>query len=301
MSISNRLRPVKPGSGFSMEGYHIWCGSVLHEDNHYYLFASRWPEETGFPEGYMTHSEIVLAKTDSLNQPFEFVKVLLPGRGDDHWDGGMTHNPFIMKIDKKYVLFYIGTVNGSSERRAIGYACASRPEGPWTRSEEPLTLPPNANNPALIQRPDGSVLLYFRDGQLHVSVAEAERFEGPYTVLAQDIFPKGPIEDMYVLKTADGYEMIAEDAVGAYTGLNKGGVLFRSRDGIHWDNEHPELAYTFDVDYEDGRRIVLQRRERPMLLSGNEGEYLFTTAKIGGSERLRGGKTWNMVQPLAKD
>ncbi len=301
MAMYERLRPVKLGSGFSMKGYHIWCGSVFYENGRYYLFASRWPEETGFPEGYMTHSEIVLAVSDSLDEPFRFERVLLPGRGDDHWDGAMTHNPFIMKTSRGYRLFYIGTSDGSAAKRAIGYACAETIDGEWMRSEQPLCLPPDANNPALIEKPDGSVLLYFRDGSLHVSVAEASCPEGPYTVVAQDIFPKGPIEDMYVYKTENGYEMLAEDAVGAYTGLHKGGVLFRSQDGVHWDNEHPELAYTFDVDYEDGQHMTLQRRERPMLLHSPQGDYLFTTAKIGGAERLSGGKTWNMLQPLARD
>ena len=301
MAMIDRLRPARRGSGFSMDGWFVWCGSVLHENGRFYLFASRWPEETGFPSGYMTHSEIVLAETDSLDRPFCYVKTLLPGRGDRHWDGAMTHNPFIMKINGEYVLFYIGTSDGSAKNRAIGYARAKTIDGEWTRSEQPLDLPPDANNPALIVRDDGSVLLYFRDGRLRVSVAEAARFDGPYTVLAEDIFPKGRVEDMFVYRTLDGYEMIAEDDGGAYTGLKKGGVLFRSPDGIHWDDQHPEPAYGFDVAYEDGASITLQRRERPMLLTDNGQTYLFTTAKIGGADRLTGGRTWNMVQPLAHE
>ena len=104
MAMIDRLRPAKRGSGFTMDGWFVWCGSVLRENGRFYLFASRWPEETGFPAGYMTHSEIVLAETDSLDRPFRYVKTLLPGRGDQHWDGAMTHNPFIMKINGEYVL-----------------------------------------------------------------------------------------------------------------------------------------------------------------------------------------------------
>ena len=299
MAMIDRLLPAKPGSGFSMDGWFVWCGSVLHENGRFYLFASRWPEETGFPAGYMTHSEIVLAETDSLDKPFRYVKTILPGRGDDHWDGGMTHNPFILKIGGEYVLFYIGTRDGSAQKRAIGYACAKTVDGEWTRCEQPFNLPPNANNPALIVRGDGSVLLYFRDGALRVSVAEAARFDGPYAVLAENIFPKGRVEDMFVYKTPDGYEMIAEDDGGTYTGLKKSGVLFRSKDGVHWDDQHPEPAYGFDVPYENGTFLTLQRRERPMVLNDNGKSYLFTTAKIGGADKLTGGRTWNMLQPLA--
>ena len=38
-----------------------------------------------------------------------------------------------------------------------------------------------------------------------------------------------------------------------------------------------------------------------MLLTDNGQTYLFTTAKTGGADRLTGGRTWNMVQPLAHE
>ena len=75
MSFFSKLLPANPHSGFRMEGYHVWCGSPIREkDGRYYLFASRWPKETRFPEGYMHHSEIVLAVTDDLSKPFQYVK-----------------------------------------------------------------------------------------------------------------------------------------------------------------------------------------------------------------------------------
>jgi hypothetical protein len=49
------------GSGFKMEGYWVWCGSVIRVDSLYHLFASRWPKTGPFPEGYKTNSEIVRA------------------------------------------------------------------------------------------------------------------------------------------------------------------------------------------------------------------------------------------------
>ena len=83
--------PVVSHSGFYMEGYYVWCGSLIKgPDGLYYLFAARWPEETTFPIGYMTHSEIVLATTSSLDQPFEFQKVVMGPREGDYWDSVMS-------------------------------------------------------------------------------------------------------------------------------------------------------------------------------------------------------------------
>lgn len=291
--------PVVSHSGFYMEGYYVWCGSLIKgPDGLYYLFAARWPEETTFPIGYMTHSEIVLATTPSLDQPFQFQKVVISAREGDYWDAGMAHNPFVIQVDNQYVMFYIGTQNGSCEKRAIGYATADRLDGEWTRSDVPLDLPANANNPSLLIDHDGSFLLYYRDGQLKVSVARAKHWQGPYEILQYDLFPQGLIEDMYVFHANGRYEMFAEDAQGVFTGNVKAGVHFVSDNGIDWiPHEHP-AAYGYEIDYTDGTHLQLQRRERPQVFIENDKAYLITTAKINGPDRLTGGHTWNMVQPF---
>ena len=294
-----KLLPAVKNSGFSMEGYYVWCGSVIKENGKYYLFAARWPKETGFPLGYMTHSEIVLATTDDLNKPFKFEKVIIGRRDGQMWDSGMAHNPFIFKIKDTYMLYYIGTINGDVEKRAIGYAYSKNIEDGWVRSEKAFELPKNANNPAMVEDENGDILLYFRDGSLKVSVAKAKSVEGPFEVLNDNLFTKGIIEDMFVYKEDDGtYTMIAEDAAGKYTGVVKAGVKFKSKDGIVWDNDTAELAYDFNVSYDDGSELVLQRRERPFILNDGDERYLFTTAKIGGETMLTGGDTWNMVQKI---
>ncbi len=139
------------------------------------------------------------------------------------------------------------------------------------------------------------VLLYFRDGNLKVSVARAKRYDGKYTVLNDDLFPEAKIEDMFVYETDSGYMMIAEDNVGYYTGLLKGGVAFSSRDGILWNREKACIAYDFSVSYTDGSVVELDRRERPFLLFDNGKAYLFNAAKINGETRETGGDTWNML------
>ena len=301
MYLSKQYHPVPVNSGFRMDGYYVWCGSMIKgNDGLYYLFAARWPEEATFPAGYMTHSEIVLATSPSPEEPFTFRKVVISGRGGDYWDAGMAHNPYVIHVDDHYVMFYIGTQNGSYEKRAIGYATADSLDGEWTRSDTPLDLPPNANNPCVIRDHDGSYLLYFRDGVLNVSVARAQHYGGPYEVVKFNLFPKGPVEDMYVFHSNGRYEMFAEDALARYTPLRAGGVHFVSSDGIDWQPDEQPLAYGFDVEYTDGTILTLQRRERPQVYIEGEDAYLITTAKINGPDRTSGGTTWNMIQKFKK-
>ena len=35
--------PVARGTGFAMDGYFVWCGSVTKVGDAYEMFASRWP------------------------------------------------------------------------------------------------------------------------------------------------------------------------------------------------------------------------------------------------------------------
>ncbi|MDG0813971.1 glycoside hydrolase family protein [Cohnella rhizosphaerae] len=82
MTFRSRLLPMPKDGGFRMDGYYIWCGSVVKaEDGRYHMFASRWPVETGFPDGYRTHSEIVRAIAEKPEGPYTFVEVVLRGRG----------------------------------------------------------------------------------------------------------------------------------------------------------------------------------------------------------------------------
>jgi len=60
-----QLGVVPKNGGFRMDGYWVWCGSVIKaEDGRYHLFASRWPRDITFHPGWMTNSEIVRAVAD---------------------------------------------------------------------------------------------------------------------------------------------------------------------------------------------------------------------------------------------
>ncbi len=294
-----KLKPVVKGSGFRIDGYYVWCGSVLKENGKYYLFAARWPKEKTFPLGYLSDSEIVLATTDDLAKPFKFEKVIIGKRDGGYWDGVMAHNPYITKIGDEYVLFYIGSPDGGTVTRKIGWARTRDLLGEWERSEKPIDLPPDANNPSAVVTENG-VYLYFRNGKspMEVLVAKADRYDGEYTVLNDNLFPGTSIEDMFVYRTEEGFKMVTEDGGGCFTGLLYGGVSFASKDGITWDRENFRQAYDFTVEYDDGTTAELQRRERPFLLFDEGKIYLFNAAKIGGETQRTGGDTWNMVEEV---
>ena len=296
MKFDKGFYPVNYEAGFRMDGYYIWCGSCIKgDDGRYYLFASRWPKVTGFPGGYKVASEIVLASTDSLNSPFKFEKVIFSARDGGYWDGQMSHNPQVHKIDGGYLLFYIGSSDGNAENRKIGVAYSKSIKDAWIRPEKPIDLPQNANNPSAIIDNNGSILLAFRDGSLKVSIAKAESYDSEYEVIAYDIFPRGRIEDMFLFKNEGRYEIIAEDNKGSYTGSVGAGVHFCSDDCITWRTCEPMTVYTRSVAYNDRGEIELQRRERPQIFFDGEEAYLFTSAKINGETRSAGGDTWNMV------
>jgi len=292
MAFIDNLRPAAEGSGFRMDGYFVWCGSPIGGGNGvYYLFASRWPVETGFPEGYMTHSEIVLAATDDLDKPFEYVKTVLGGRGGNHWDAGMVHNPYIVKAGDMYVLFYIGTIGGDWQRRQIGYATGGSIDGEFKRYDQPLKLPPNANNPAVYVEEDESCLLIFRDGNLKMSAARADRFDGAYRILNADVSPNHRLEDPFVFKRNGCYEMLVEDADAGWTGHKTYGAHLVSDDGINWRANEPVHGYTHTIPLTNGAFIKADRRERPaLLIEDGRITALFTAAQAGSA-------TFNCVQP----
>ena len=301
MDFSKGFYPAKRNSGFRMDGYFVWCGSCIKGENgRYYLFASRWKEELGFPEGYMVGSEIVLASADAPDAPFRFEKVIFSKRDTHYWDGMMTHNPFIMRWQDEYLLFYIGCSDGTWETRKIGIARSKSLTEGWQRPNFTIELPQNANNPSAILGDDGKIYLVFRDGQLRVSVAMADSVDGRFRVVAENIFPLSPIEDMYLFKNNGRYEIIAEDNQGGYTGTVGGGAHFFSYDMIHWTPCDPIQVYGREISYEGGETITLQRRERPFLFEDEGRIFLFTTAKINGKTRESGGITWNMVQEFKK-
>ncbi len=319
MMFDNDLQP-----SFKMEGYYVWCGSVIRgEDGRYHMFASRWKREHTFHPGWSTHSEVVRAVADTPSGPFEFQEVVLPARGPEYWDGCATHCPQIIKRGNQYLLFYIGTsyaVEVTDENRQdmgtisraskrIGMAVADSVCGPWKRPEAPaITAKPGTfysyfvSNPAPVIEPDGSILVLFKArkyldqsckfSNFYIGAARAADPESPFEVISPEpLFgpdtPNGVIEDPFLWIDRDGlYHMLAKDMLGTIAGSEADGMEFVSENGVDW--KFRQIAYT---------RGTLALRERPFILfdENKEPVALYTATAEIFPYRNPAAHTWNSV------
>ncbi|MBN1247123.1 MAG: glycoside hydrolase family protein [Anaerolineae bacterium] len=303
--IIERLQPIPRDSGFRMAGYFIWCASVIRVDGRYHMFASRWPGSTGDPAdfhgilaGYRTHSEVVRATADNPVGPYTFEQVVLDRRGPGHWDGTSCHGPKIVKVGDRYVLYYQG-IACESPLRKIGYAWADAITGPWHRVDAPLPLTDDANNPAPYVHADGSILMAYRDRELHVYVARAEAYDGHYETVAHDIYPAARLEDPDIFVLDGQYHMVMEDNAGHLTGDERHGGHLVSDDGLHWVPYDPPKVYTHTLEWNDGTSTLATRRERPELFNDHDGvkgngepTHLITGVLVDGH-------SWSVVQEIA--
>ncbi len=281
-------------SGFKMDGYFVWGGSVIRDGGSYHLFASRWPEATHFPEGYRAHSEIVRAVAPRPEGPYVFQEVVIGGREKGKWDSGMAHNPAICKAGDTFVLYYIGSDVGSQYRR-IGIATAKAVGGPWERHDQPLDLgvESDANNPSVCFESDGSVKVIWRTKDLRVCVSTAPSFEGPYALANSNVWPSARLEDFFLFKSGGTYHVVCEDNIGGVSGHERWGVHLVSPDGVRgWKAAAEPVVYDHRICWTDGGVFEPRRRERPwLLIEGGTVTHLFTAVYDGQ-------RTWNQPVPV---
>lgn len=189
--LANQMLPSPRAGGFRMDGYWVWCGSVVKgEDDRYHMFASRWPKYLPMHPGWLVASEVVRAVSDTPEGPYEFEEVVLPFRGAEYWDGRSTHNPHIVKHQDTYILYYMGSTHPFMDvspeetetydlhdprcivaraNKRIGIAVSKSVYGPWERMDAPILQPrPDkfdnffTSNPAPCMHEDGSVLLVYK-------------------------------------------------------------------------------------------------------------------------------------------
>jgi len=219
IDFSRWLQPVPAGAVFQHPDWCIWCGSAVRgDDGNYHLFYSRWPSRLGH-KAWVTHSEVARAVAEKPEGPYRHVEVVLPARGEKFWDGSCTHNPTILRVGKKFCLYYMGNYGDGvvqqplnwihRNHQRIGVAIADSPAGPWTRFDKPVVdisadnEAPDAlmtSNPAVCVRPDGGLLMVYKavatkgkapfGGPVVHLVATADRPEGPWQKNLTPIFTK---------------------------------------------------------------------------------------------------------------
>lgn len=273
-TLAEALQPAPKKNGLAMEGYIMWCSSVIKVGDTYHLFASRWPGQYGMG-GWTKYSECIRATSQNLTGPYTFQEIVLQKR-PDNWDNTRVHNVKIVRAGGKFVLYYIDTANET------GYAYSDSVTGPWTRINAPAM---KVSNPAILVRPDQSIYVFgrLRDAdEVNRGIAfNAPSFDGKYTVVENgaNLLPNGgELEDPSIWWAHDQYNVVLNDWKGHATGTGKDGAQYFSKDGVHYQLMHRASVFTKTVRYDDGTSETFERRERPFIYVNEKGEAtaLFT-------------------------
>lgn len=269
-SLRTYLLPAVRNGGFQMNGYMIWCSSVIKVGDTYQMFASRWPAQYGLA-GWTRYSECVRAASTNLFGPYRFQQVVLQKR-PGHWDNSRVHNVKILKAGSAYVIYYINSANET------GYAVADSITGPWTRCNQPIL---HASNPAPLVRPDLSVYVFCRlrdSAGLNRGVAfRAPSYRGPYTAVSQgdNLLPDGDeLEDPTIWWADNQYNILVNDWQSHATGVFKAGAQYYSKDGVRYQLVSHQPVFTKTVVFDDGTAETFLRRERPFVYVNGKGEAM---------------------------
>jgi hypothetical protein len=203
----------------------------------------------------------------------------------NHFDGAFLENPVLTRLSNgSWVLAYTSTPPsavrnynnwaGSGEEQYIGLAFADDPLGPWQRSNATV-LPPDpggfekgiANNPALLELPDGSLSLTYRGGHDEgFGNCLAKDWRGPCIRPPTNAFNQDTrwmgTEDPFTYRSprGGGYIMLAHRFWGGGNGTKA-----VSRDGINWVWAS-QNAYNYTLALTNGSVLEFARREEPKLL-----------------------------------
>ncbi len=323
------LQPVPTMAKWADTNYNIWCGSEIKgDDGKYHLFYSRWPRQLGH-QAWASYSEIAHAVGDTPFGPWKHRDVALPARGTNFWDGSCTHNPTILRIGKKFYLYYMGNYGDGivtgllnwthRNHQRIGVAVAETPDGPWQRFEKPVvnisndTNAPDAlltSNPSVAQRPDGGVLMVYKavalrgkppfGGPVSHLVATADSPTGPFTKHPGEVFgAKGVMfaaEDPFIWRGADRYWAVVKDNDGNFTHRGYSLALWESGDGIDWKlAKYSFVANPGAIRWSDSHEEKLTALERPQVLFEN-GEPIALCCAAANNKSRDG--SFNLQIPL---
>ncbi len=336
--IKELMLPAPVGGGLKIDGYWVWDGSVIQgEDNKYHMFAARWKKEHGgMHPNWLLHSEIIRAKSDTPEGPFQFEEVVIPARGAQFWNGRSVFNSTIRRINGMFVLFYTGTThpfcNNDPEASAvtcarankrIGIATSKSVYGPWDIKEAPaLQTRPDCfdsfltTNAAPCVMDNGNIFMMYKarayiekpynkplNGNMTFGMAYAESLDSGFKHMSdKPIFDSSvEFEDPFIWHDKDGFNMIAKDMSGNACGEMYGGVHALSQDGINWEFEKDVAFYSRYVLWDDGQVRHMGNMERPFILfHKDKPTHIYFSTSDGSFEGgfTDANDTWNMVIPL---
>lgn len=312
LNLSKSVKPITKDNIFKTPGYFNWGMSIIKgDDGKYHLFYSRWKEKYSF-YGWLTHSEIAHAISDSPAGPWKYKETAIKCRGKYKWNAITAHNPKIKYFNGKYYLYYISTHMGGKkytesdliETSKVGYshpkwkilrpnmrtgvAVSKSLNGPWKSLKKPLIEPSGpittlTVNPAVAKGSDNKYYMIIKGDK-----PNEKRFIRNQAIAVSDYPDKGfviqpkPVIDyldtedvsMWFDKKRNRFYAIFH----AHTFIG----LITSTDGINWNKAKNYKIMGKIVHVEGGEDIKPDRFERPFVFYENgEASVIALTVKKG--------------------
>ncbi len=310
--IRDRLRALSDDNIFRTEGYFNWCTSMVKgDDGKYHLFYSRWKKDYSF-YGWLTHSEIAHAVSDSPAGPWKYKETVLKGRGKGHWDAITVHNPKIKSFEGKYYLYYCSTNLGDKSyteeelietahtgydhpnwkilrpNQRTGVAVSNSLSGPWERMDHPLIEPSGpittlTVNPAIDRGRDGKYYLIVKGDKpnetrfiRNQAIAVSDSPAGPFEMQSNPVIDYLDTEDMSLW-----YDAAREHFYGVFHAHSFIGMV-SSDDGLEWKKASEYVLIPKKIQLHDGSVLSPDRLERPFIyLEEGEPKVLSLAVKKG--------------------
>jgi hypothetical protein len=306
----DRLGKAPANGGCKDDDWFIWCPSVIEVEGVYHLFASRWPARLGFG-AWGSDSEIARYTATDPGGPFVFQETVL----ETHYDPPIentAHNPEIHRAGDGTGMLYYQAGEVPRKRGRIGMATAPSITGPWTRHG----LWDMCYNPSAVVHADNSVYfalngfggidactpchLRLRGAGVnkvkawkapHYSCWPMQDYQLGFVIDEPDAHP----EDICLFFVNDHYEMIAHRY--DHGADNRDGIHFVSADATGapgtWRKAEPFVCYGPEIEYDDGTRLTVERRERPKVLQDAQGRVTCLYTAV-----LKDGKSWIVGVPV---
>lgn len=174
------------------------------------MFSSRWKKDLGFGWNWVFNSEIIHSVSDNPEGPYKFLRVVLPRRGRQYFDGMNTHNTCIREYNGKFYLYYMGTTYGGDipgvgdiptseycnetwNNKRIGLAVADDIYGEFVRKDKPILEPRDCSywdctittNPMVTIMPNGKTYMIYKSRRafakpLQLGIAVADSPDGEF-------------------------------------------------------------------------------------------------------------------------
>lgn len=247
----DNVLPREKDNGIEGPDWCYWGGNPIREsDGKYHIAICRWPEREGH-NGWFD-SEVAHCVSDSPLGPYKITRTIVE-KG---------HNPEVLRLLDGTLALHTSDASVYSSQEM---------SGPWHRKGtiriHSRGFRPDdrvGSNLTTELRPDGSVLIMKKDGDVAIS---RNGVLGPYHMVSAHNYSRatGYPEDPVIWRSRHQYHAIynhAQDRRSAY---------MRSLDGIHWRNEGG-LAYdSGSFVYDGGTKNEWHKFERPKIVQDEDG------------------------------